>query len=115
VVSRLLEVADDTIVFNDDGDLCAVRQGRMKFHFAVQDSKGFMVWFDPFKKLRAPYMFDLRADPFERAKEGGMDYGLQPLGNGTRLLDRARAGRRERLRRNAEGLSTSSQERQFRH
>jgi arylsulfatase len=33
-----------------------------------------MVWFDPFKTLRAPYMFDLRADPFERAKDEGMDY-----------------------------------------
>ena len=62
--------------FNDDGDLCAVRQGKMKFHFAVQESKGFGVWLDPFKKLRAPYFYDLRTDPFERAKEEGYGYNL---------------------------------------
>ncbi|MEI9935737.1 MAG: arylsulfatase [Pseudomonadota bacterium] len=67
---------NEFLYFNDDGDLCAVRQGKMKFHFAVQDSRGFGVWLDPFKKLRAPYMYDLRADPFERAKEDGYGYNL---------------------------------------
>jgi len=67
---------NEFLYFNDDGDLCAIRQGKMKFHFEVQDSKGFGVWLDPFKKLRAPYMFDLRADPFERAKEEGYGYNL---------------------------------------
>jgi len=62
--------------FNDDGDLCAVRQGKMKFHFAVQESKGFGVWLEPFKKLRGPYFYDLRTDPFERAKEEGYGYNL---------------------------------------
>jgi len=67
---------NEFLYFNDDGDLAAVRQGKMKFHFEVQDAKGFGVWLDPFKKLRGPYMFDLRADPFERAKEEGYGYNL---------------------------------------
>jgi arylsulfatase A-like enzyme len=67
---------NDYLYFNDDGGLCAVRQGKMKFHFEIQESKGFDVWIHPFTKQRAPIMYDLRADPFERAREEGFGYNL---------------------------------------
>ncbi len=35
---------------------------------------GFDVWQEPFVDLRAPKLFSLRADPFERADHEGMDY-----------------------------------------
>jgi arylsulfatase len=57
--------------FNDDGELCAVRQDQMKFHFQLQEWKGFEVWVREFAKLRTPKMVDLRADPFERGFEEG--------------------------------------------
>ncbi|HYQ03323.1 MAG TPA: arylsulfatase [Polyangiaceae bacterium] len=66
--------------FNDDGELCAVRNDRFKFHFQVQTGKGFEVWRKEFDKLRVPQMVDLRADPFERGWEegyGGTLWALQ--------------------------------------
>ena len=33
-----------------------------------------MCWFEPFVKLRAPKMFNLRRDPFERADENSNTY-----------------------------------------
>jgi arylsulfatase A-like enzyme len=62
---------DEFLFFNDDGDLCAIRQGKMKFHFEIQTAKGFQVWVNEFEKRRAPVMVDLRADPFERGWEEG--------------------------------------------
>jgi len=57
--------------FNDDGELCAIRNDRFKFHFQVQRGKGWEVWQKEFDKLRVPVMVDLRADPFERGWEEG--------------------------------------------
>ncbi len=54
----------------DDGDLLALRQGRWKFHFAIQESEGFDVWSQPFTKLRTPMLFDMEMDPFERVDKG---------------------------------------------
>jgi arylsulfatase A-like enzyme len=59
--------------FSDDGDLLAVRYGRIKVHFMVQEAKGIDVWRKPFTTLRAPIFFDLAVDPFERGDEG-MNY-----------------------------------------
>ncbi|HEX2949498.1 MAG TPA: arylsulfatase, partial [Armatimonadota bacterium] len=56
--------------FGDDGELLAVRFERWKAHFMVQVQKGIQVWGAPFIPLRAPQLFDLRADPFERGDEG---------------------------------------------
>ncbi|MFV0280681.1 MAG: arylsulfatase [Rhodoblastus sp.] len=54
--------------FNDDGDLVGVRYENWKLVFEEQRMKGtFAVWAEPFVKLRIPKMFDLRADPYERA------------------------------------------------
>ena len=60
--------------FNDDGQLCALRQGRYKYHFTIQEQEnGMRIWDHPFTTLRAPWVFDLLADPFERA-QSAMDY-----------------------------------------
>src|SRR5256886_119754 len=54
--------------FNDDGDLVALRYANWKIVFMEQRSPGTMqVWVEPFTPLRVPKLFDLRADPYERA------------------------------------------------
>jgi arylsulfatase len=55
--------------FNDDGQLVAVRVGNWKLNFCEQRTEGTLaVWRDPFVCLRAPTMFNLRMDPYERAE-----------------------------------------------
>ena len=46
-----------------------------KTTFLRQDAEGLHVWQEPFVKLRAPMLTNLRMDPFELAPEIGMDYG----------------------------------------
>ncbi|MGH9869839.1 MAG: arylsulfatase [Candidatus Polarisedimenticolia bacterium] len=54
--------------FNDDGDLVATRFENWKLVFMEQRAPGTLrVWAEPFTELRIPKMFDLRADPYERA------------------------------------------------
>jgi arylsulfatase len=54
--------------FNDDGDLVAMRYENWKIVFEEQRMAGTLgVWAEPFTKLRVPKIFDLRADPYERA------------------------------------------------
>jgi arylsulfatase len=54
--------------FNDDGGLVAVRHENWKMVFEEQRAPGTLrVWAEPFTPLRVPKMFDLRADPYERA------------------------------------------------
>jgi arylsulfatase A-like enzyme len=54
--------------FNDDGELVGMRYENWKLVFAEQRAPGTMrVWAEPFTPLRVPKMFDLRADPYERA------------------------------------------------
>jgi arylsulfatase len=54
--------------FNDDGDLVALRYENYKVVFMEQRSPGtMMVWAEPFTPLRVPKLFDLHADPYERA------------------------------------------------
>jgi arylsulfatase A-like enzyme len=54
--------------FSDDGDLLALRYENWKFVFAEQRVPGTaQVWGEPFIRLRMGKMFDLRADPYERA------------------------------------------------
>jgi arylsulfatase A-like enzyme len=56
------------IYFNDDGDLVALRYENWKMVFEEQRAPGTLqVWAEPFTKLRLPKLFDLRADPYERA------------------------------------------------
>ncbi|MFZ2069630.1 MAG: arylsulfatase [Xanthobacteraceae bacterium] len=53
--------------FTDDGDLCALRYTKWKAVFLEQEAHGLGVWQKPFASLRVPIIFDLHADPFERA------------------------------------------------
>ena len=58
----------DFFYFNDDGDLVCLRYENWKIVFMEQRAPGTMeVWAEPFTPLRVPKLFDLRADPYERA------------------------------------------------
>jgi arylsulfatase len=54
--------------FSDDGDVLAVRMHNWKVVFMEQRTEGKLdVWRDPFVRMRAPTVFNLRTDPFEFA------------------------------------------------
>jgi arylsulfatase len=54
--------------FSDDGDLTGLRYDNWKLVFMEQRQRGTLqVWFEPYVTLRAPKMFNLRMDPYERA------------------------------------------------
>jgi arylsulfatase A-like enzyme len=55
------------LYFNDDAQLVGLRYDRWKIVFMEQRAEGQAVWRDPFVPLKAPKLFDLRMDPFERA------------------------------------------------
>jgi arylsulfatase A-like enzyme len=59
---------------SDDGDVLAVRIGDWKMVLMEQRAKQLACWFEPFVKLRAPKIFNLRQDPFERADESSNTY-----------------------------------------
>ena len=61
--------------WTDDGGLAGLRYDKWKLVFMEQRAHGFDVWQDPMVTLRVPKLFDLRADPFERADQEGMGYG----------------------------------------
>ena len=53
---------------SDDGDLTALRYDNWKFVFLEQREPGHLsIWLEPFVELRAPKIFNLRTDPYERA------------------------------------------------
>ena len=55
--------------WSDDANLLALRKDRWKFHFQIQEAEsGLEVWINPLTKLRAPYIFDMKMDPFERGQ-----------------------------------------------
>lgn len=53
--------------FSDDGELMAIRNGDYKFVLAEQRETTMRVWGEPLVTLRAPKIFHIRRDPFERA------------------------------------------------
>lgn len=55
--------------WSDDGDLMALRVGNWKVEFMQQRAHGFDVWREPLVSSRAPNIYNLRSDPFERATE----------------------------------------------
>jgi arylsulfatase len=59
---------------SDDGDILGIRMADWKMVLMEQRAKQLMCWFEPFVKLRAPKMFNLRRDPFERADENSNTY-----------------------------------------
>ena len=60
--------------FSDDGELLAIRMNDWKVVLMEQRAKQLMAWLEPFVPLRAPKMFHLRRDPFERADENSNTY-----------------------------------------
>ena len=62
------------LYWTDDGEPAALRYNRWKMLFLEQPAHGFAVWETPFVPLRVPKLFDLHADPFERAEYEGIDY-----------------------------------------
>ncbi len=62
------------LYWSDDGQLVNLRYNRWKVVFAEQRGHGFDVWQEPFVTLRTPKIFDLRADPFERADHEAIGY-----------------------------------------
>jgi arylsulfatase len=62
------------LYWSDDGDLMAIRVRNWKAAFMTQNSEAnpktpLGIWQGEFTKLRAPNLYNLRADPFERATE----------------------------------------------
>lgn len=56
------------IYFSDDCDVLGLRFENWKIVFLEQCCQGTLqIWFEPFTELRAPKIFNLRTDPFERA------------------------------------------------
>jgi arylsulfatase len=60
--------------WTDDGGLAGLRFDRWKLAFMEQRGHGLDVWQEPMVTLRLPKLFDLRADPFERADHEGIGY-----------------------------------------
>ena len=60
--------------WTDDGDLAGLRYDQYKAVFMEQPAEGLEVWMQPLVKLRAPKLFNLRSDPFERAEHEAGDY-----------------------------------------
>ena len=56
----------DFIYSSDTGDIVAIRDGDYKMVFKEQRAHGMDTWIDPYTTLRAPKMYNLRQDPFER-------------------------------------------------
>jgi arylsulfatase len=60
---------DEFFYFSDGGDLLAMRYDNWKMHFAYMPVEGTArIWVERFKKTRAPLIFNLRTDPYERAE-----------------------------------------------
>jgi arylsulfatase A-like enzyme len=56
------------VYFSDDGDVLGIRYDNWKAVFMEQRTQGTLaIWLDPFVPLRAPKLYNLRTDPFERA------------------------------------------------
>ncbi|QEE49857.1 arylsulfatase [Flavobacterium alkalisoli] len=59
---------------NDEGQVVAARYGDWKVVFLENRGKELGVWQEPFVELRAPILFNLRRDPFEKAQHNSNTY-----------------------------------------
>ncbi len=59
---------------DDAGQVAAIRYDDWKAMFLVNRAARLQIWLEPFIELRAPYLFNLRTDPFEKAMEGSNTY-----------------------------------------
>jgi arylsulfatase len=70
------------LYWSDDGDLMAIRVGPWKASFMEQHAESgpktpMGPWQGQFTKLRAPMLYNLRADPFERGPESATYFDWQ--------------------------------------
>lgn len=62
------------IYVNDAGEIAALRYQDWKAIFLENRAKQLQIWLEPFVELRAPYLINLRRDPFEKALHGSNTY-----------------------------------------
>ncbi|MFO0832505.1 MAG: arylsulfatase, partial [Phycisphaerales bacterium] len=62
------------IYVNDEAEVVAVRWNDWKAVYMENRAHGLNVWREPFTPLRAPLLFNLRRDPFERAQSESNTY-----------------------------------------
>jgi arylsulfatase A-like enzyme len=60
--------------WTDDGNFAGLRYDQYKAVFMEQKAHGLEVWMQPLVTLRAPKLFNLRSDPFERSEQEAGDY-----------------------------------------
>ncbi|MCU0357442.1 MAG: arylsulfatase [Cyclobacteriaceae bacterium] len=75
LMGKTKESAREGFVYvNDGGEVVALRYGDWKVNFLENRSEKLQIWLEPFVHLRAPYLFNLRRDPFEKALYGSNTY-----------------------------------------
>jgi len=62
------------IYADDGGRIAAIRVGDWKSVYLENRADGLQIWKEPFVALRAPDLYNLRRDPFEKAKIGSNTY-----------------------------------------
>jgi arylsulfatase len=62
------------IYVDDAGQIAALRFQDWKAMFLENRADQLQIWLEPFVELRAPYLFNLRRDPFEKALHGSNTY-----------------------------------------
>ncbi|MBW1811894.1 MAG: arylsulfatase, partial [Deltaproteobacteria bacterium] len=68
----------------DAGEICGIRYDDWKLVYMEQRTKRMDIWRDPLVTLRAPKVFNLRRDPFERADTDSNNYDrwwIEHVGN----------------------------------
>jgi len=68
----------------DAGEICGIRYDDWKVVYMEQNAKRMDIWRNPMVKLRAPKIFNLRRDPFERADTDSNTYDrwwIERIGN----------------------------------
>lgn len=59
---------------DDGGEIAAIRVGDWKAVYLENRAERLQIWKEPFVPLRAPDLYNLRRDPFEKAKIGSNTY-----------------------------------------
>ena len=62
------------IYVEDGGAISAIRVGDWKAMYLEQRDDRLQIWKEPFIALRTPDLYNLRRDPFEKAKLGSNTY-----------------------------------------
>lgn len=62
------------VYVNDAGSVAALRYSDWKAMFLENRAEQLQIWLEPFVELRAPYLINLRRDPFEKALHGSNTY-----------------------------------------